>query len=194
MPIRDPLKFGFNHPSQQKGWRDSSAGVGFSKGQLQDEDYHEVLAIHNYLWRYITTHYPKENQCPIAVLGYAAIPIAIELSQWTYPITYITNTYEGVVKAKKDCEIQAGSFQDLLYFDFYKNCPRVRVIAFIGALEGLQPYEIHDYLDLLLRRSNEIVCAVSIKRDWTQILGGKFDYRLKMYPKGVYYLLTIKSK
>lgn len=189
---RNRLK-SYNHPNIQKGWRDSSPRVGYSQNQLRDEDYHKTLAFHNPLWRYIIKHYPKEAQTPIAILGYSAIPIAIELSQWTYPIIYITDTYEGVKKAKRDCEIQAGFFKHFLYFNYQYNCPRVRITTFLEALVGWSKLEIYQFLDLLLRRCNEIVCAVPDDRNWSKILEGRYDYNMYKYPKNNYYLLTIKE-
>ena len=174
-------------------WVDSSLKSKAYKGQLKDEEYYLTLAKHNFLWRYIVTRYPKEATSPLCVLGYSAIPIAIELSQWTYPVTYITDTYEGVIKAKQDCKIQAGFFKDFYYFDFGKNCPPSCVISFIGLLDQLPLDELYDYIDLLLRRCREIVCAVPNNRDWEALFKHQYRLIMKEYPEKDWMLLCIKE-
>lgn len=184
---------GYQHSTNQPGWRNSSPKAGYANNSLGDEDYHRTLAFHNPLWRYIIQHYKKESQCPIAFFGRRIIPLAIELSQWTYPITFITSTLAGIKQAQRDCEIQAGTFKELLYFNYQFNCPRNRVIAFLSVLEGLTASEMIDFLEVMLRRSNEIVTAVPYDRDWRGILKGKFNFDMKKYPDKDFYLLTIKD-
>lgn len=163
-----------------KGERDGSYKAGYTKGQLEDQAYYAMLAYHDPLWRYVVTRFKDEKNCPVVVLGYHAIPIAIELSQWTYPVTYVTDTYEGVKKAQKDCEIQAGFFKDFYYFDFKGNIPQARVAIFMGILDDLAEDQIHRYLDLLLRRVRVVVCAQKSPRDWQKILGDR--YNVEVYP------------
>lgn len=140
---------GYFHPNQQRGWDNSSPGVGYSRGQVTDEAYYASVAIHDPLWRYIISHYDKEiydhiNVSPVTILGYRAVPVAIELTQWGYEVNIITDRVEDFIRAKKDCEIQAGSPKQLLYFDYTKNVPRSCVISFIGIIDTFN--QIHKYL------------------------------------------------
>lgn len=178
---------------QRNKWKDSSPHAGYNRNQLKDEEYHLTLAYHNPLWRYVTQRFTNEAACPVTVLGYDSIPLAIELSQWTYPVTYITDTHEGVEKAKKDCEIQAGSFKDFYYFDFGKNCPASRIVLFIGLLQEIPDDEIIEFLEMLLRRCREVVCGVPNIKDWYHLLSGKFNFDMEYYHKNEFVKLVIKE-
>ena len=192
-------KGGYWHPNQQKGWRQSSPGVGYSRGQITDEQYYASVAIHDPLWRYIISHYDKEiydhqNTTPVTVLGYRGVPVAIELTQWGYDVSILTNKLEDFIRAKKDCEIQAGSPKQLFYFDFTKNVPRGCVISFIGIIDTFKDNaQIFDFIDLCLRRNREVVCAVRDDRDWRELLEKKYEVVLKPYPIGKYLFLSVKE-
>lgn len=187
-----------NHHTNQKGWRPSSPGVGYANNQITDEEYYGSVAKHDPLWRYIVQHYPKEvygqNLAEIVILGYPTLPVAIELSQWFYPVTFITDSQEELKKAKRDCEIQAGFLKERILFQYRHNVPRSAVTAFIGIIDEFpQDAQVMRYLDLLLRRCEEVVCAVALNRDWRAILEGKYDMKLLPYPDGIHGLLTIKE-
>lgn len=160
---------------------------------LKDEEYKKTNYEHRKLWGYIVNHYKKEAQCPIVVAGYDSIPIAIELSQWGYPITFLTDSLEGVKKARKDCQTHAGTFKELLHFEFGKNVPRSRLVTFLGILEQMEDDEIPDFISMLLRRSQEVVCSVRVGRNWERILGGKFDLDVRLYNSKQFYLLIIRE-
>lgn len=191
---------GFWHPNRQKGWENASPGVGYAKGQITDEAYYASVAIHDPLWRYIIQRYDKEiydhqNIAPITVLGYRSVPVAIELTQWGYEVSILTNKLEDFIRAKKDCEIQAGSPKQLLFFNFEKNVPRGCVICFVGIIDTFKDdRQIISFLDLCLRRHREVVCAVKEDRDWENLLEDHYEISLKKYPVGKYLFLSIKER
>ena len=193
-------KGGYLHPSRQKGWTNSSPGVGYSKGQVTDEAYYASVAIHDPLWRYIIAHYDKEiydhtNVFPITVLGYRGVSVAIELTQWGYDVSILTDKYEDFVRAKKDCEIQAGSPKQLFYFDYTKNVPRGCVICFIGIIDEFkQDAQIINFFNLCLCRNREVICAVHDNRDWRELLEGKYEVVIKPYPIEKYLFISLKEK
>jgi hypothetical protein len=131
--------------------------------------------------------------CPINVVGYTAIPLAIEFSQWGFPVAYITDTYEGVKKATEDCKQHSGNFKDLLYFDFIKNCPSAKVTLFIDIIDKLKESDLYIFVDMLLRRSREIICAVRNDRDWKSLLSGKYRVNVSNYNDKQFCLITIKE-
>src|SRR3972149_5206600 len=113
---REQLRKGFNHPTNQKGWTNSSYRPSRTieeANYLGDEEYHERLGVHNPLWRYIIQRYTKESEAPIMVIGYDALPLAIELSQWTYPVNLVLRNEEEIKRAKSDAKRQAGTFQSV---------------------------------------------------------------------------------
>lgn len=190
-------KNGFWHPNIQKGWKNSSPGVGYSNNQITDEQYYATVAIHDPLWRYVISHYDAEiydhlNTAPVAVLGYRSLPVAIELTQWGYDVTILTRTLGEFRKAQKDCVIQAGSPKEILYFDYTKNIPRVCVVCFIDVISDFEDESrIFTFLDLCLRRSREVVCAVRDDRDWKELLSRKYVCTIKPYPVGKYLFMSL---
>ena len=179
--------------SKRSHWVNSSLKPNETRGQLSDEVYKGVNYYHRFVWGYIVNHYRNEIGSPLIVLGYAAIPLAIELSQWDYPVTYITDTFAGVKKAKRDCEIQAGKFKNIFYFDFSRNCPKGRLLTFLGVLEQMRDQEALEFLSMLLRRVQEVVFAVQADRNWFKVLNGHFDLYMKEYPKKDFYLIALKE-
>ena len=182
----------------QKGWKDSGYQADYDRDQLSDEEYAGVLGLHDPVWRYIISHYNKEiydyqNITPVTILGYRSLPIGIELSQWGYPVTFLCQSQAEQEKAKKDCEIQAGFLRDNIWFNFYDNCPKGGVVCFVGVLDAMKsPTRLFTYINLLLRRNHEIVCAVRSNKNWREILRGKYNYKLIKYPGKPFVMLSIK--
>ena len=109
MNIHDHLKSGtqrgqrggYNHPSQQQGWKDNSYHPSRTLEEanyLDDATYNDRLGVHNPLWRYIITTYTTESDAPLLVIGYEALPLAIELSEWTYPVNEMQKDKRGSSK------------------------------------------------------------------------------------------------
>ena len=200
-----PKKGQFYHQSGlgQKGWKLNPIDYEARRNQFQDEAFHNTLAVHDPLWRYIVNHYSKEiynheNIASVTVLGYDSLPIAIELSQWGYPVIFIADNLEEYEKAKKDCEIQAGKLKDLLYFDYRRNIPQGTAICFLGILDDPMPFSrLFTYIDLLLRRNREIICALYESRDWVELLvellRDKYKVQIMRYPNQPLVLLSIKQ-
>lgn len=182
----------------RKKWTNSSPGVGYTRGQVDDEDFHNTLALHDPLWKYIIHHYNKEvythiNIAPVIVLGYQTLPVAIELSQWGYDVIFITDKIEEQKKAKIDCKIQAGFLKENIWFNFRKNSPKAACMCFIGILDAVKTTtEVHTLIDLYLRRVREIICAIKDDRDWIELLRGKYNFKTWKYPNAPYRLLSIK--
>ena len=201
---RTPLgnqKHGYWHPNQQKGWRSGESTVGYSRsGQLQDEDYYASLALHDPLWRYVISRYDKEifdhqNTAVVNVLGYRALPVAIELSQWGYEINFLCQSEEERQKTKVDIEKQAGFLKENLFFDFTKNCPRGTVVCFIGVVdEFFRDEDMFSFLDTLLRRNLEVVFAVYNSKDWKRTLEDRYEVNVKPYPDQSVSLITLKAQ
>lgn len=184
--------------TRQERWVDRSPQVGYAKNQLKDEEYHIALAINNPLWRFVVLHYQKElygkNINTVNVLGYNSIPFAIELSQWFYDVTFMVKTKAQYDKAKKDCEIHAGVFKNMHIWDYLKDVPRATVTMFIGVVDVFSDDQrIYDYFDLLLRRSEEVVCALRDNRDWNEFFRGKYQYKIMEYPDYPLVLVNLKE-
>jgi hypothetical protein len=131
---------------------------------------------------------------PVVVLGYEALPAAIELSQWGYEVTLLTDNFGEIAKITKDLKIHAGNLKSTIWFDYLKNCPKAVCMCFIGILDTLQSTtRSHSLIDLWLRRVEEVICAVKKNRDWENLLRDKYCYKILPYPNSDYVLLTIKE-
>ncbi len=191
---RDPNKHGYLHPNIQPGWTPSESKVGKLSDTLGDEEYHDSLSIHNSLWRYIINRYPKESQAPLLILGYETLPVAIELSQWTYPITYVVGNQAEVDQVKRDAERQAGTFKKLLkipYFRWVSTYPFSRVAVFIGIIDRMTDKDVIQWLKNLLKSTTEIVFAVEDNRNWRDLLSPEFKVIGNSYPKRNWNLIRL---
>lgn len=187
----------FYKRQKQGRWVNSSPKAGYTRGQLSDDDYYDSLALNDPLWRYIIKHYPKEvygeNRASVVVLGYKTIAVAIELTQWGYPVTFIARTYDEVKKAKRDCEIHAGSLRQNIYFDYRLNVPRANVVTFTGIVDELPTnQQVYRFFDMLLLRAGEIVCAVKDDRNWIELLRDRYEFEAFPYPDKKHRLLTVR--
>lgn len=190
---------GYRHNSNQPGWIDSSYKPARTLEEAQylgDEEYNHRLGVHNPLWRYVIRRYTKESDAPLLVMGYDTLSIAIELSQWTYPVIYVSETEKEVSDVKRDAQRQAGFFKELLkipYKAYRGYFPASRVAIFIGIIDEMSPDDAKIFVDNLLKSVNEIVCAVAPNRDWRSALA---KYRLDglSYYKDQWILLRIERK
>jgi hypothetical protein len=180
--------------SQYEGFTDSSPRVTEKPYDwISDELYHKTLAVHDVLWRYAVIRFKREADCPILVIGYGSMPIAIELSQWTYPIIYLAQSQTEANQVRTDCEHQAGFLQDLVITDPHKDVPRARVCIFTGLLGTLKnEKQIYKWLDLLVKRCNYVVCAERTSlHDWKRLLEKRYHVRGLWYNRQQYTFLEI---
>lgn len=179
-----------------EGFVDSSPrNNGKNYDWLSDDLYNDTLAIHDVLWRYAVVRFKKEADCPIMVIGYGSLPIAIELSQWTYPVDYIAQSESEARQVANDNEHQAG-FMDIHILDPYVDVPKARVCIFTGLLGQLKnKREILKWMDILTRRCTFVVCAeMTGKRDWKKLLSGRYHVKGLWYNRKQYTFLEIRRK
>lgn len=172
---------GYNHASNQKGWTNSSYRPSRNleeAGYLGDEEYHDRLGIHNPLWRHIIKRYTTESEAPLIVIGFDTLPLAIELSQWTYPVHMVVRE-DQMKRTESDAQRQAGTFKSLV--SHIERCPRSRVAIFIGIMDDMTDDEARKYIEYLLKGVREVVCAVREDRDWKKVLGKRIQYGLRYY-------------
>lgn len=179
-----------------EGFTDSSPrNNGKNYDWISDELYHNTLAVHDVLWRYAVLRFDNERECPIMVIGYGSLPIAIELSQWTYPIDYIAQSEEEARQVANDNDHQAG-YMDIHILDPYVDVPQARVCIFTGLLGQLESKrQIYQWLDLLTRRCAYVVCAeMTGKRDWKKLLEKRYHVQGLWYSRQKYTFLEIRRK
>ena len=179
------------------GFRDNSPKAG-GMDWISDELYNNTLAVHDVLWRYAVIRFPYEKECPVLTIGYGSIPIAIELSQWTYPVSYIAQSWQEKKQVLNDCEHQAGFLKDVYVIDYFRDIPRARVAIFTGLLSKLTTSQIYRWLDLSLRRVSVVVCAEMTHGipyyDWREILSKRYDVMGLWYNRKEYTFLEIKRR
>lgn len=165
-----------------------------SQNDVADDIHRHIVGKHRELWLYIIEKYRKEASSPIVGLGDLVVSPLIELSQWGYPIIYVSNTYQRKVGAKKLFALQAGTMDKAYVLDFLKDCPKGQIITFIGIAEHIEEYRMMLWLYMLTRRAREVVFVVPIDRDWNRLLSDKYDTLITKYNSGDYYLISISRK
>lgn len=189
--IKENLRKGFNHASNQPGWTPSGYKPSRNMEEasyLGDEEYSDRLGVHNPLWRYIIKRYTTESDAPLLVIGYESLPLAIELSQWTYPINLVVKNEYEKGKAKSDALRQAGTFKNILIDG--EGYAKSRIAIFIGVIDKMPSERARLYVENLLKGVNEVVCAVKPDRNWKDVFGKKLIDSL-LYYKGQWRLLRI---
>lgn len=161
---------------------------------LADEQHDQNVKTHTDLWLYIIEKYKNDPSRAIVGLGDLVVSPLIELSNWGFPTFYVNFGYDSIEESKKMAEKFAGEFQKFYNIDYFKDCPRGAIITFIGIVEYLNDRDMFRWLDLLLRRSVEVVFAVPIDRDWNRLLSGRYDTLINKYRNGNYYLISLTKK
>jgi hypothetical protein len=177
-----------------EGWSDGSPRGG-NYDWISDELYHKTLAVHDVLWRYAVLRFKQEANCPILIIGYGSVPMAIELSQWTYPIIYLAQSEKEAQQVRVDCEHQAGFFEKIVVTDQFVDIPKSRICIFTGFLGNLTEKQIYKWLDLLTRRCAYVVCAEhTLKKDWKKLLEKRYDVTGLWYKRQEYTFLEIRRR
>lgn len=198
-PIRKSLRANYRGAppvDEDEGWTDNSYHPVKSLEDakfLGDEEYHNTLGVHNPLWRYIITRYTKESEAPLLVIGYDAMALAIELSQWTYPINMVVRNNDEKKHAEYDTKRQAGFFKKLIVSNYMKGeggYPASRIAIFIGIIDRMDNEYAKKFVDFLLKGVNEVVCAVKPNRNWRDVFGKNLA-DVVGYNKGNWLLLRI---
>lgn len=180
-----------------EGFVDSSPrNNGKNYDWISDQLYGQTLAVHDIIWRYAVLRFKREEDCPLLVIGYGSVPIAIELSQWTYPVIYLASSEQEADQVRTDCEHQAGFFERLIVTDQFVDVPKARVCIFTGILADLKSKrEIYKWLDLLTRRCTYVVCAeLTGKRDWKKLLEKRYHVHGLWYSRQKYTFLEIRRR
>ena len=184
----------------QRGWTPAGTKAGDYADTLDDQQFYASLAIHDPLWRYIIKNYSKEKEgqhhvpiTPVTVLGYGATPIAVELSQWSYPVTQIVFNKTQFKRVKKDAQLQAGSMK-VEIGDFRRWCPRGAVVCFVGILDDLPFERITSFLDMLLKQNREVIFAIKNGFRFKELFDKNYRYLAYDYPIGNYTFFSLIEK
>lgn len=171
-----------------------------NKQQVFDDSlYKAAMQIHFPLYQYILTHFDNEewdtNLSSVVVFGDYSLPLAIELSQFRYPVTYLAKTEKDMKDVIRNNERHAGHLiEQAFWFDYTKNVPRAHCIVAVDVLDSMhQLNEIKRYVGMLLRRGSVVLCAVKNNRDWYQELSPYFDVEVKPYSSEERVLLVLKD-
>lgn len=182
-----------NTANQAKpGWQDASPRGG-NYDWINDETLYRTLARHDVLWKRILYRCPNPEKANIVVLGYGSLPMAIELSQRGYSVTYVAQSEPEKERVERDCEVQAGLLVSTLVADWRTDIPKGTVCLFTGLLGQVKENLSRKWIELLLRRVDFIVCAEKTsRRDWKKSLDTSFNVHGLEYNKNEYTFLEIE--
>lgn len=186
---------------QENKWVDSSPTPQDLRGRLPDDIHHVTLAIHDPLWRFILKHWYQQfegriihNGIRVGIIGKDALPIGIELTQWNYSVHFVEDEEWKITAAKKDAKVQAGMFDDYVACDYFSDLPRCAVYAFVGILHRPEFYDkrnVKRWIDLLLRRCKQIVCALRYDEKLLKYLEEEYNAHIVPYPDWRYMFVVI---
>lgn len=174
-----------------EGWKDSGIKVGEAKGVMEDEDFHYIVGYHKPAWIHILDRLPKEGSHPIVVFGRFSAPVAIELSQWGYPVTYVVKDWDEESLMNRTLDVHAGELT-IVQGDYLKNIPRCSAVFITDLLEYFtNEKELHKFLDMLLNRSQIVFVSTTLLKNWYASLDNCYDVKVQKYRQN--FLLTIKK-
>lgn len=190
-------------PQNQNQWVNSSLASKDLIGRLGDDRHHVSLAIHDPLWRHVIANWYSDVKgkvdttgFPIGVIGKDALSVGIELTQWSYPVTFIEDQEWKIQAAREDSKVQAGFFTRYLAIQYFFDVPPVCVYAFIGIIDGLfflNERWAYEWLSLLTRRSREVIFAVRYDEKLMKWLENEFRATIRWYPDGRYIFVQIRG-
>lgn len=165
-----------------------------AQNYLTDDQHGETKHIHAPLWLEILDRCKEPASSTIVGLGDLVVSPLIELSQWGFPITCVTDVYKRMLRVQQDIGVQAGEFEKMYYMNYFLDCPKGRIVTFIGIVEHLSNGQIFVWLDLLLRRCREVIFPVPVGRDWYRLLASRYDTVIRRYPSGSHELIILRNK
>lgn len=176
---------------QYRGWNKSGLRAGQMKGVMSDEDFHYILGYHKPAWVHILDRLPHESKHPIVVFGKYSIPVAIELSQWGYPVSYLVKDWDEEKHIARTLDVHFGQLK-IIQQDYLKNIPRCKAVFITDLLEYFTNIEeLHIFMDMLLSRAKIVFISTTSLKNWRAILGDCYDVKMKKYRSN--FLLTIKK-
>lgn len=194
------MKLIVNNPNQKKygrraekyeGWDQTGYRAGQIKGVMTDDEFHYILGYHKPAWVHVLDRLSKEGSHPIVVFGILSLPVAIELSQWGYPTTYLVKDWDEEKLINDSMEVHAGELK-IVQQDYLKNIPRCSAVFITDLLEHFtDEVELKEFLDMLLDRAQILFITTTLLKDWHSALGNCYDVRVEKYRSN--FLLTIKN-
>lgn len=159
-----------NRKEPDNAWVDSSPTTERrpqSVKYLPDEKYLANLRVREPIFKYIIQNFKFDPlrlldamKYPILLLGYYSTPLAIELSQWNYPITLIVKTVEEIARVKANVERHAGIMRELFYYNYYVGTPSSRIIVWIDDDPSMPDNRKLDWIKYLKTRCQFLICGI----------------------------------
>lgn len=107
---------------------------------------------------------------PILCLGYTLMPLAVELSQWKYPVTLAINDSRQMKGVTVNSEQYAGEIEKTLCYNYYLGVDGYRIIVFFDDDPYIDRRLLADYLKYLKSRCHVLVMGLIEDYDTKDIL------------------------
>lgn len=100
------------------------------------------------------------SKYPILCLGYTLMPLAVELSQWKYPVKLIINDSRQMKGVTVNSEQYAGEIDKIECYNYYLGVDSSRVIVFFDDDPYIDREHLADYLAYLKTRCQVLVIGL----------------------------------
>jgi hypothetical protein len=166
--------------SGNAGWVDSSPRADQMikyRNYLTDEEYLASLVFKGPLIDFITDNFKIDPynplsymKFPVLVLGVQSTPLAIEISQWSYPTTLVVKTYADVRNVQANSTKFGGEIDDLRHFNYFKACPASKIIVWVDDDLEIPRERIKKWLEYLREQSYLVVAALKKSKETLEII------------------------
>jgi hypothetical protein len=162
------------------GWKDSSPRADQMikyRNYLTDEEYLASLVFKGPLIDFITDNFKIDpynplsyTRFPVLVLGVQSTPLAIEISQWSYPTTLVVKTYQDVRNVEANSTKFGGQIEDLRHFNYFVACPTSKIIVWVDDDNEIPRERIKKWLEYLREQSFIVISALKKSKETQEII------------------------
>jgi hypothetical protein len=189
-----------NGKEPKGAWVDSSPKIELRPQltkYLPDEKYLANLRVREPIFKYIIQNF-KFNplmfldaiKYPVLLLGYYSTPLAIELSQWNYPVTLIVKTAEEIGRVKANMERHAGIMRELFYYNYYSGVPASKIIVWVDDDFSIPEERKSEWIKYLKTRCQFLILGLKESPDIENIIEGIKGVAVRRKYGDYYFVVT----
>lgn len=168
-------------------WADSSFNISKADAEtrlvfLDDKEWERHMSMKEAAFKFIIQNFvfdPNKAddilnglpfKFPVLCLGYTLMPLAVELSQWKYPVTLIINDQRQIKGVNVNSEQYDGQNIETLCYNYYIGVPRSRIIVYFDDDPYIERKHLADYLRYLKTRCSTLIMGIVDDYDTPNIL------------------------
>lgn len=173
--------------AQNSHWQDSSFNISKEDVEtrlvfLDDKQWQAHMQMKEDAFKFIIQNFkfdPNEAddilsgtryKYSVLCLGYTLMPLAVELSQWEYPVTLIINDQRQVKGVEVNAEQYDGRIENAMCYNYYIGVPQSKIIVYFDDDPYIERQELHKYLKYLKSRCGVLIMGIIDDYDTPDLL------------------------